>query len=110
MASTSTVQKNLKATLGDILTPAEYGVERILAHRVVRGVTEYLVQWEGCSYLQSTYEPESNLTHAQAKLTTYQNKRRQIETDVASVIFEDPWRNGATTCLCMQSDECIASD
>ena len=96
LASTSTVQKNLKATLGDILAPAEYGVDRILAHRVVRGVTEYLVQWEGCSYLQSTYEPESNLTHAQAKLTTYQNKRRQIETDVASVIFEDPWRNGAT--------------
>ena len=52
-------------------------------------------------------EPDAD---AQAKLTTYQNKRRQIETDVASVIFEDPWRNGATTCLCMQSDECIASD
>eukprot|EP01043_Picozoa_sp_COSAG02_P116167 COSAG02_NODE_52572_length_307_cov_0.625000_1_plen_51_part_10 len=38
---------------------------RILAHRIVNGKTEYLVQWEECSYLQSTYEPECNLSYAQ---------------------------------------------
>ena len=77
-----------------MLTPADFGVEKILAHRTVRGQVQYLVQWEGCSYLQSTYEPESNLIHAQSKLAEYQQKRRQIETDVACVLCEDPFRSG----------------
>eukprot|EP01043_Picozoa_sp_COSAG02_P032841 COSAG02_NODE_2212_length_9491_cov_210.102215_3_plen_126_part_00 len=94
LAGTRTVQPNLKRVLGNVLTPADYGVERILAHRTVRGVTEYLVQWEGCSYLQSTYEPECNLAFAQSKLSLYRNKRRQIETDVSCVICEDPLRSG----------------
>ena len=95
MASTTTVQRDLKAKLGNILTPADYGVERILAHRVVRGETQYLVQWEGCSYLQSTYEPESSLSHAQTKLSQYHSKRRKIEVDVATALCEDPLRTGA---------------
>ena len=94
LAGTKTVQPNLKQMLGNVLAPTDYGVERILAHRTVRGATEYLVQWEGCSYLQSTYEPESNLAFAQSKLSAYQNKRRQIETDVSCVLCEDPLRSG----------------
>ena len=95
----------LKATLGNVLTPSDYGVDRILAHRVVNGTTEYLVQWEGCSYLQSTYEPECNLTYAQTKLSAYQNKRRKIVTDVASVMCDDPWRNGTVVTLSLQTCE-----
>ena len=70
-------------------------MERILAHRVVNGETQYLVQWEGCSYLQSTYEPESSLSHAQTKLSQYHRKRRKIEVDVSTVLCEDPLRIGA---------------
>ena len=94
LAGTRTVQSGLKKQLGNVLTPADFGVEKILAHRTVRGQVQYLVQWEGCSYLQSTYEPESNLIHAQSKLAEYQQKRRQIETDVACVLCEDPFRSG----------------
>ena len=32
--------------------------------------------------------------HAQSKLAEYQKKRRQIETDVAYVLCEDPLRSG----------------
>jgi hypothetical protein len=99
LASTKSVQSNLKATLGNVLTPSDYGVDRILAHRIVNGKTEYLVQWEGCSYLQSTYEPECNLSYAQTKLSAYQSKRRKIVTDVASVMCDDPWRNGTAVAV-----------
>ena len=95
LSDTVSTQKNLKQVLGNVFHGADYGVDRILAHRVVGGKTEYLVQWEGCSYLQSTYEPEEALPHAQRKLAQYQTKRRAIEVDVAFVLCEDPLRTGA---------------
>ena len=39
LASTTTVQKDLKRTLGTVFEPADFGVERILAHRIVKGRT-----------------------------------------------------------------------
>ena len=53
------------------------------------------MDWENCSYLQSTWEPEDGLAHAQRHLTAYQKKSRQVEIDVASVLLEDPTRLGA---------------
>ena len=95
LSDTVSTQKNLRWELGDVFREADYGVDRILAHRVNGKKTEYLVQWEGCSYLQSTYEPEEALAHAQRKLAQYQAKRRKIEMDVACVLCEDPLRTGA---------------
>eukprot|EP01044_Picomonas_judraskeda_P015491 COSAG03_NODE_2603_length_2602_cov_164.274071_2_plen_151_part_00 len=34
----------------------------------------HLVQWQNCSYLQSTFEPESGLAHAQKAIAKYQRK------------------------------------
>jgi hypothetical protein len=87
--------KGLRKTLENVFEPGDYGVEGILAHRKRGNKTEYLVQWENCSYLQSTWEPEDGLAHAQRHLTAYQKKSRQVEIDVASVLLEDPTRLGA---------------
>ena len=43
------------------------------------GHNEYLVQWENCSYLQATWEPQTNLLSAQSKLTQYHAKARKVE-------------------------------
>ena len=59
------------------------------------------MQWEGCSYLQSTFEPEESLAHAQTKLAQYHRKRRLLEIDVATVLCEDPLRTGAVLTLAM---------
>ena len=54
-------------------------MEHIIAHRNGRQGTDYLVQWRHCSYLQSTWEPESNLTSAQTAINAYMSKSRKIE-------------------------------
>ena len=60
----------------------------------MKGTTEYLVQWENCSYLQSTYESEASLAHAQRALTEYYAKRRKVEIHVATTLLNDPRRLG----------------
>jgi hypothetical protein len=97
-ASTSSLDVGLRKTLGTIFEPADYGVEKILAHRRRKNATEYLVQWESCSYLQSTWEPESGLMQAQRQLSQYSAKRRQIDMDAASVMLEDQRRLGRLVC------------
>eukprot|EP01046_Picozoa_sp_COSAG06_P035536 COSAG06_NODE_3828_length_4861_cov_4.239605_4_plen_195_part_00 len=89
------LDKGLRKTLEHVFEPADYGVEGILAHRKRGSRTEYLVQWENCSYLQSTWEPEEGLAHAQRHLTAYQKKSRQVEIDAASALLEDPTWLGA---------------
>ena len=69
-------------------------MQGILAHRERHGRNEYLVQWENCSYLQSTWEPDTGLAFAQRHLTAYHKKSRQIKMDVATVLLEDPSRLG----------------
>ena len=101
----TTMQLGLRKQLESALNPERFGVERILAHRIVNGMTEYLVQWEGCSYLQCTYEKEDNLSHAQRKLAAYQAKRRQIEIDASLVLCEDPLRTGSIAALRMRRME-----
>ena len=91
-ATTTKTDGGLRKTLGNVFDPAEYGVEGILAHRTRHNRTEYLVQWEHCSYLQSTWEPESGLVHAQRHLAAYKKKSRKIELDVATVLIEEPSR------------------
>lgn len=43
----------------------EYNVEKILDSKVERGVLKYLVHWEGYPRSEETWEPASQLTHAQ---------------------------------------------
>ena len=50
--------------------------------------------WENCAYLQSTFEPESNLAYAQQAVGAYHRKRRQIDMDVATAQLEDMRRLG----------------
>jgi hypothetical protein len=50
----------------------EWQVEQILDHRVRRGKRQYLVRWLGFPPSEDTWEPETNLEHAQQKLREYQ--------------------------------------
>ena len=93
-SSTVSEDRGLQKKIGNVFEPADYGVEGILAHRVRRGKTEYLVQWENCSYLQSTWEPESELTSAQRHLVAYNKKSRKIEMELATAMVEDGTRLG----------------
>ena len=93
-SSTIVTDKKLKQKIGSVFEPAEYGVEGILAHRKRHGKTEYLVQWENCSYLQSTWEPEAGLVSAQRILTAYNRKSRKIEMELATAMVEDGTRLG----------------
>ena len=82
------------ATVGTSRTTIHNNEQRLSAHRMRDGKTEYLVQWHTCSYLQSTFEPEAGLSHAQKAIAKYQRKRRQITMDAASVQLLDPRRLG----------------
>ncbi len=53
----------------------EFEVERIIAHRVVRGGRrQYLVQWRGYPAFEATWEPEGNLRNAPELLGEYQKQ------------------------------------
>ena len=84
----------MKQLLQDVFEPADCEVDGILAHRSRGNTTEFLVQWVGCSYLQSTWEPESGLVHAQRHLCAYRDKARRVEVDVSYVMVCDPARLG----------------
>ena len=55
LSSRKSVQKGLRKLIERHFNPA-YEVADILAHRRSGGELEYLVQWEGCGPLQSTWE------------------------------------------------------
>ena len=106
LSTTTTVDHGLRSRLQSVFEPADYEVDGILAHRARGGGTEFLIQWANCSYLQSTWEPESGLAHAQRHLAKYRAKSRPVEVDAASVMLHDPARLGArgacalTSCMC----------
>ena len=52
------------------------------------------MQWENCSYLQSTWEPEAELASAQRLLAAYNKKSRKIEMELATAMVEDGTRLG----------------
>ena len=78
LATTRSTQKGLKAVI-DRHFDAAYPIESIIAHRNVDGKTEYLVQWEGCGLLQSTWEPEDGLAAAQHVRDRYWKRNSQRE-------------------------------
>ena len=78
LATTRSTQKGLKAVI-DRHFDAAYPIESIIAHRNVDGKTEYLVQWEGCGLLQSTWEPEDGLAAAQRVRDRYWKRNSQRE-------------------------------
>lgn len=93
-ASNKSVDGGLRTKLQSVFEPKTEGVQGILAHRLRKGGTEFLVQWEGCSYLQSTWEPEAGLAGAQRHLTAYAKKSRKVEVSVCDVLMNDPRRTG----------------
>ena len=84
----------IRNRLSSVFEPEDYEVSGILAHRKRGPHTEFLVQWVGCSYLQSTWEPESGLAHAQRCLTAYMAKATKIEVAVVDALLMDPARLG----------------
>ena len=54
----------------------EYEVEAILAERIRRGVTEYLVKWKGYTTENNTWEPEDNITNAKDELRKFKARGR----------------------------------
>ena len=58
----------------------EFGVKEIFgeqAHRTQRKKLQYLVRWEGCSYLQSTWEDATSLATAPKVIKAYKAKTKQ---------------------------------
>ena len=53
----------------------EYEVEAILDQRQRRGKTQYLVKWLGYPDWESSWEDESNLGNAEARLQEFTSKR-----------------------------------
>jgi len=49
----------------------EYEVEAILAERIRRGVTEYLIKWKGYTTENNTWESEDNITNAKDELRKF---------------------------------------
>ena len=61
------------------MDPGVHEVDNIIAHRKGRDGTDFLVQWKNCSYLQATWEPEAQLTSAQATVARYMSRSRKVE-------------------------------
>ena len=53
----------------------EYEVDRVLASRVVRGGTEYLVRWKGYGSWEDSWEPAGNLEHAGGAIDLFLRSR-----------------------------------
>ena len=68
-----------------------FGVKEILAHRMLRKKLQYLVRWEGCSYLQSTWEDATSLATAPKVVKAYKAKTKQRDMSLRA---EAAW-----TCL-----------
>ncbi len=49
----------------------EFEVEKIVQHRIVRGKTEYYVQWKGWGRDHDSWETEANVKHAKQKIQQY---------------------------------------
>jgi hypothetical protein len=52
----------------------EFEVEYIIAQRGNERTRSYLVKWKGYPLYESTWEPQSNLTHAKEKVAAFQRK------------------------------------
>ena len=90
--------------LAGLFDRPEFGVKEILAHRMLRKKLQYLVRWEGCSYLQSTWEDAASLAKAPKVVKTYKAKTKQRDmslraesawacmTSAPSIITDSAWR------------------
>ena len=58
----------------EIESKEEYEVTKILSHRGSPGCISYLVSWKGYSSVENTWEPEQNLKHASAVLSSYKQQ------------------------------------
>ena len=65
-----------------------FGVKEILAHRMLRKKLQYLVRWEGCSYLQSTWEDATSLAAAPKVVKAYKAKTKQRDLSLRA---ESAW-------------------
>ena len=73
---TSTHGPNFPSPPPDLInSEEEYEVEKILAHQGTSGRRRYLTAWKGYPSSENTWEPESNLTHAQELLNEYKTAR-----------------------------------
>ena len=71
----------------------EYEVERILDSRRHRNKLQFLVKWKGYTPEENTWEPETNVSNAKAKVKEFYKEhsgavRRIHEEDFESI----PWR------------------
>ena len=64
-------------------TPQIYEVERIIAHRIVRGTLFYLVKWVGYDHEDNTWEPEQHLRRSPLIVGEYMLNIPEISTVVA---------------------------
>ncbi len=71
-------------------TPGEWNVERILAHRFVRGRPEFLTKWEGAAPGKETWEPVGNFVHRYSyKLPEY-CKKKGLSLDLVEYLSSSP--------------------
>jgi chromobox protein 1 len=50
----------------------EYEVERIINHKIERGMTLWLVRWKGYTEDDDTWEPDGNLENAREAIMEYE--------------------------------------
>ena len=60
----------------EIDSEEEYEVANILSHWGTPGQRTYLVSWKGYSSAENTWEPETNLQHAQTLLKKYKQRNK----------------------------------
>jgi len=66
------------------LHPDEYLVDRIMAHRDVRGTREYRIKWRGYGTTASTWEPKTAMMKRCAETVTQYELAHQRPTDLPS--------------------------
>jgi hypothetical protein len=70
----------------------EYEVDKILDSRFYRRQLQYLVHWKGYSDRNNTWEPASNLSHAQTEVKKFHRENPNAPQRLAASLFlELPW-------------------
>ena len=65
----------------------EYEVEEILDSKMYRGKLKYLVHWKGYPKEERTWEPESNLTHADELIKEFHRKKPSAPRRIAASVL-----------------------
>ena len=71
----------------------EFEVEQILDSRLFRGNLQYLVKWKDYGEEENSWEPATNVTHAQELVNEFHRRHPNAPQRIRAAIFKDlPWQ------------------